>query len=77
MTIISLFHGYTHRVGNEIFPSGDLNWIISRIEKTQVAGQMAMVTAFDIYAINIVSHKEILWKQIVPVDYEEEYLIED
>jgi hypothetical protein len=75
--IISIQHGQNiYRVGDEVFPSGNSSWIISEIEKTDVAGQMAMVTAFNIYTTNVVTQDKTIWRQVVPSDYEEEYLLE-
>ena len=78
MTIVSLQHGSNkYQIGDWVFPSGNSDWMISEIDKTEVSGQMAMVTAFYIYATNTQTKQRVLWKQVVPADYEEEYLIED
>jgi hypothetical protein len=78
MEIVSIQHGDNkYKIGDDVFPSGNLDWMISQIDKTEVAGQMAMVTAFYIYATNTQTKQRMLWKQIVPADYEEEYLLED
>jgi hypothetical protein len=50
---------------------------ISRIEQTEVCGQMAMVTAFEIWVKDENTKEEKLWKLCVCSNYEVEYNIKD